>query len=162
MWFNQILTLEEDYGIITPDAYTLPDVVDLDMVCDLLVRSLDAEGIERATVVGISAGGGVAQGLLQRHPERVEHVVLSHCDVLEHSAEGERTTRRILWLVRLLPMIVIRRVLKRMTAGDPTLQPLDRLSRGLHARGDPQHRQGDVRALPAQQPGGAARAHVRA
>jgi hypothetical protein len=41
--------------------------------------------------------------LLQRDPERVKNVFFSHCGVLEHSAEAERGTRRILWLVRLLP-----------------------------------------------------------
>jgi len=117
MWFNQILALEEDYRIIAPDAYALQDVFDLDSVCDALVQSLDAEGIERATVIGISAGGGVAQVLLQMHPERVEHVVFSHCGVLEHSAEGEKKTRRVLCLVRVLPLFVIRRALKKMTTG---------------------------------------------
>ena len=118
MWFNQILTLEEHYRILAPDAYALQGVFDLDCICDALVGSLDAEGIERATVIGISAGGGVAQVLLQSYPDRVEHVVFSHCGVLEHDAQVERKTRRILWLVRLLPSFLIRRVLKRMTTGD--------------------------------------------
>jgi len=117
MWFNQILALEEDYRIIAPDAYALQGVFDMDAVCDALVKSLDAEGVESATVIGISAGGGVAQVLLQMHPERVEHAVLSHCGVLEHSAEGEKKTRRILLLVKILPMFVLRRVLKTMTTG---------------------------------------------
>jgi lipase len=118
MWFNQILALEQEYRIIAPDAYALQGVFDVDAVCDALVRSLDAEGIERASVIGISAGGGVAQVLLPAHPERVENVVFSHCGVLEHSAERERRTRRILWLVRVLPLFVIRRVLRRMTTGE--------------------------------------------
>ena len=118
MWFNQILALEEDYHIIAPDAYALQGVFDMDAVCDALVRSLDAEGVERATVIGLSAGGGVAQYLLQQHPDRVANVVFSHCGVLEYSAEGEKQTKRLLWLVKLLPLFVIRRVLKRMTTGD--------------------------------------------
>jgi pimeloyl-ACP methyl ester carboxylesterase len=121
MWFNQILALEDDYRIIGPDAYALQGLFDMDAVCDALVGSLDAEGIERATVIGISAGGGVAQILLQAHPERVEHVVFSHCGVLEHSAAREAQTSRILWLVRILPMFVIRRVLKNMTTGETPL-----------------------------------------
>jgi pimeloyl-ACP methyl ester carboxylesterase len=117
MWFNQILALEDDYRIIAPDAFPLQGVFDMEAVCEALVRSLDAEEIERATVIGISAGGGVAQYLLQTRPQRVEHAVLSHCGVLEHGAEAERKTRRILWLARLLPLFVIRRVLRRMTTG---------------------------------------------
>jgi len=118
MWYKQILALEDDYRIIAPDAYALQGVFDLDTVCDALVKSLDAVGIERATVIGLSAGGGVAQVLLQRHPKRVEHVVFSHCGVLEHSAEPERRARRALWLVSVLPPFVVRRVLRRMTTGD--------------------------------------------
>jgi len=118
MWFNQILAFEENHRIIAPDAYALQGMCDLDVVCHALVRSLDAEGIDRATVIGISAGGGVAQVLLQAHPERVQHAVLSHCGVLKHDDEAGRKTKQILWLVRLLPMVVIRRVLKRMTTGE--------------------------------------------
>ena len=92
MWFNQILALETDHRIIAPDAYALQGLFDLDAVCDALVQSLDAEGIERATVIGLSAGGGVAQLLLQTHPERVEHAVFSHCGVLEPSADAEKRT----------------------------------------------------------------------
>ncbi|MGD2105207.1 MAG: hypothetical protein PVJ55_08875, partial [Anaerolineae bacterium] len=50
--------------------------------------------------------------------ERVEHAVFSHCGVLEPSPEAESRTRRILGLVRILPLFVIRRVLKRMTTGE--------------------------------------------
>lgn len=117
MWFNQVLALESDYQIIAPDAFALQGLFDLEVVCDVLAQSLDAEGIEGATVIGLSAGGGVAQALLQRYPDRVDHVVFSHCGVLEHSAEAERQSRRILMLVRLLPLFVIRSVLKRMTTG---------------------------------------------
>jgi pimeloyl-ACP methyl ester carboxylesterase len=118
MWFNQILALEEDYRIVAPDAYALQGLFDMDAVCDALVRSLDEERMDRATVIGISAGGGVAQVLLQTHPERVEHAVLSHCGVLDHSTKRDRQTKRILWLVRILPMFLIRRALKRMTTGE--------------------------------------------
>lgn len=119
MWFNQILALETDHRIIAPDAYALQGLFDPDAVCDALVQTLDAEEIERATVIGISAGGGVAQLLLQTHPVRVEHAVFSHCGVLEHSLEADKRTRRILWLVRILPLFLIQRILKRMTTGEP-------------------------------------------
>jgi len=118
MWFNQILALENDFRIITPDAYALQGVFDIEVVCRALVSSLDAEGIERATVVGVSAGGAVAQVLLQMAPERVERVVFSHCGVLRQSNEADRRTRWMLGLVNLLPLAVIRRVLKSMTSGD--------------------------------------------
>jgi hypothetical protein len=46
MWFNQILALEEDHRIIAPDAFALQGVFDMDLICDALVQSLDAEGVE--------------------------------------------------------------------------------------------------------------------
>jgi pimeloyl-ACP methyl ester carboxylesterase len=41
------------------------------------VSALDAEGIERATVVGHSLGGAVAAWLAAEHPERVSALVLA-------------------------------------------------------------------------------------
>ena len=117
MWFNQISALESDYRIIAPDAFALQGLFDLDVVCDVLAKSLDAEHIEGVTVIGISAGGGVAQALLHRHPDRVDHVVFSHCGMLEHSDTTEKKSQQVLMLVRLLPLFVIRSVLKRMTTG---------------------------------------------
>jgi len=69
------------------------------------------------TVIGLSAGGGVAQYLLQEHPERVEHAVFSHCGILERDAEAEKATRRLLTLARLLPLWAIRRQVLKRTAG---------------------------------------------
>jgi len=118
MWFNQILALENDYRVVAPDAYALQGVFDVEAVCRALVSSLDAEGIQQASVVGLSAGGGVAQALLQMVPERIDRVVFSHCGILRQSSGADRRTRALLWLVRVLPLAIIRRVLKRMTTGD--------------------------------------------
>lgn len=46
-----------------------------DMVADSLAV-LDAEGIDRAHVFGLSMGGMIAQQLALTHPERVDHLVL--------------------------------------------------------------------------------------
>src|SRR5436309_8557807 len=46
-----------------------------DMVADALAV-LDAEGIDRAHVFGLSMGGMIAQQLALTHPERVDHLVL--------------------------------------------------------------------------------------
>ena len=52
------------------DPFTLAD-----MVADA-VAVLDAEGIDRAHVFGLSMGGMIAQQLALTHPERVERLVL--------------------------------------------------------------------------------------
>src|SRR4029079_7893418 len=47
-----------------------------DMVADA-VAVLDAEGIERAHVFGLSMGGMITQQLALEHPDRVERIVLA-------------------------------------------------------------------------------------
>jgi pimeloyl-ACP methyl ester carboxylesterase len=44
---------------------------------------MDAIGVERATVVGNDSGGALSQILAANHPERVERLVLTNCDVLD-------------------------------------------------------------------------------
>jgi pimeloyl-ACP methyl ester carboxylesterase len=117
MWFFPISTLEDTHRIIAPDAYALQGIFTMDRVCETICQMLDREEVEEATVIGISAGGGVAQILLQEFPERVEHAVLSHTGVVEGGADAEGRTKRILRLVRLMPLPVIRWILKRVTAG---------------------------------------------
>jgi pimeloyl-ACP methyl ester carboxylesterase len=117
MWFYQVLALEDSYRIVVPDAYALQGVLDYDQVCQAIVRSLDNEAIARATVIGISAGGGLAQYLLQAYPDRVEHAVFSHCGILQWRPELAKRVKRMLALVRLLPLFAVRRLLLRMTAG---------------------------------------------
>src|SRR5437764_14146600 len=56
------------------DPVTDPFTV-ADMVADA-VAVLDAEGIDRAHVFGLSMGGMIAQQLALTHPERVDHLVL--------------------------------------------------------------------------------------
>jgi 3-oxoadipate enol-lactonase len=46
-----------------------------DMVADA-IAVLDAEGVSKAQVFGLSMGGMIAQELALTHPERVDHVVL--------------------------------------------------------------------------------------
>lgn len=48
----------------------------LDFFVECAVQTLDALGVERATLVGNSLGGAVALGLALAHPQRVERLVL--------------------------------------------------------------------------------------
>ena len=117
MYFHAVLALEKTYRIIVPDSYTLQGTFDMDDVCRAIVHILEAEGVEKATVIGLSAGGGIAQYFIQEYPERVEHLVLSHCGILERDAEAANKLKKMHWLVKILPLFVTRRIVLKMTAG---------------------------------------------
>jgi len=120
MYFYPILALEDRYRIVVPDSYALQDTFDMDDVCRALVAILDAEGAAKAAVIGVSAGGGVAQYFIQEYPERIDSLVLSHCGPFDGPDEkAEVRVKRMTALVRLLPMFVIRAMIMRMTAGRP-------------------------------------------
>jgi pimeloyl-ACP methyl ester carboxylesterase len=57
---------------------------------DVLAALLDALGIERAAVVGMSAGGPVSMELALRHPERVTDLVLLSTAAYAPSAQADR------------------------------------------------------------------------
>jgi len=118
MYFHAVLALEKTHRIIVPDSYTLQGTFNMDDVCSAIVHILDAEGVEKATMIGLSAGGGISQYFVQEYPERVEHLVLSHCGILERDADAANKLRKMLWLVKILPLFVTRRIVMKMTAGN--------------------------------------------
>jgi pimeloyl-ACP methyl ester carboxylesterase len=48
-----------------------------------VVAFMDALGVERATLVGNDSGGAISQIVAAHHPERVERLVLTNCDLFE-------------------------------------------------------------------------------
>lgn len=50
---------------------------DLTVLADDVLAELDAAGVERAVVGGVSMGGYIALNLLRRHPERIAGLVLA-------------------------------------------------------------------------------------
>jgi pimeloyl-ACP methyl ester carboxylesterase len=64
-----------------------PGYTAADLTADPL-RVLDGLGIARAHLVGVSMGGGIAQDLAARHPDRVRSITL-----IATSAAGERSDR---------------------------------------------------------------------
>jgi pimeloyl-ACP methyl ester carboxylesterase len=50
---------------------------DLTVLADDVVAELDAAGVERAVIGGVSMGGYIALNLLRRHPDRVAGLVLA-------------------------------------------------------------------------------------
>jgi len=86
----------------------------MDEICRAIVRILEAEGVEKATIIGISAGGAVAQYFIQEYPQKVEHLVLSHTGII--SAEPKHVSRqqKRLLIFRLLPFSILMRIVRMM------------------------------------------------
>jgi pimeloyl-ACP methyl ester carboxylesterase len=72
----------DEWRVITPDFRGFGqsplgvDAPSLDVVADDVIALLDALGIERAVVGGVSLGGYVTLNLLRRYPERARAVAL--------------------------------------------------------------------------------------
>ena len=81
-WWRTIPVLAERHTVVAFDnrGSGRSDVPDgpysTELLADDAIAVLDAAGIERAHVYGISLGGMVAQQIALRHPERVDRLVL--------------------------------------------------------------------------------------
>jgi pimeloyl-ACP methyl ester carboxylesterase len=62
-------------GIHTPDLYAAGGP-SLDVLADQVITALDAAGLDRAIVGGVSMGGYVVLNLLRRYPERLAGLIL--------------------------------------------------------------------------------------
>ena len=84
LWQDQVPVFSPDYRLIRMDLRghgesegTDMDGYDFAALAGDALAVLDREGVERATIVGHSMGGMVAQELLARHGDRVGAAVLS-------------------------------------------------------------------------------------
>jgi pimeloyl-ACP methyl ester carboxylesterase len=81
-WWRTVETLSRRFRVITFDnrgvgrSRGLAPAYTTEALADDAVAVLDALGIERANVYGLSLGGMVAQQLALRHPRRVRSLVL--------------------------------------------------------------------------------------
>jgi 3-oxoadipate enol-lactonase len=88
-WALQRIPLGRRYRLIGVDnrgvggSANAPRPYSLEQMADDAVAVLDAEGVERAHVVGASMGGVLAQILAARHPHRVRSLVLA-CTACRH------------------------------------------------------------------------------
>jgi 3-oxoadipate enol-lactonase len=84
MWDGQVPALTEHFRVLRYDArgHGASDApagpYSLDRLVRDVVELLDALGLRRVHVLGLSLGGIVAQGLAVREPERVDRLVLSN------------------------------------------------------------------------------------
>lgn len=92
LWDGVAAALADGFRCIVPDwpmgSHTLPMNADADLSppgqAELIRMLLDELAIERATIVGNDTGGAVCQIFVAGHPERVERLVLTNCDMKDN------------------------------------------------------------------------------
>jgi pimeloyl-ACP methyl ester carboxylesterase len=111
MSFQHIRAFETEYRVIAP-SYPF-EITTMKQMTDGVAAILEAEGIRRVHVLGGSYGGMIAQCLVRHYPQRVLSLVLSHTG--GPRPDRAATNRRFIALLRLLPMSVLRFMLKGAT-----------------------------------------------
>ena len=82
LWMQVAPAFEAGYRILIPDAYARQGLFEITKVCEAILAMMDAEGVKEAVFVGLGAGGDLAQYFLHQYPQRVKHLILSHCEIL--------------------------------------------------------------------------------
>ena len=84
MWAPQVEALSGDVPVVTPEfpgfggtAVAAPEGY-MDAAADAALAAMDAAGMQRAVVCGLSMGGYAAFALWRRHPDRVAGLVLAN------------------------------------------------------------------------------------
>lgn len=114
MWIHQIVEFEKDYRVIAPTCPPLPDAR-MKVYSDALYAILSAENVDRATVIGYSEGGLIAQCFLRDYPDLVDRVVLGHTF---YPSRESRYYRTDFALFRLLPAFLTEGVFRLLAKPD--------------------------------------------
>ena len=94
LWWLQVPALAEQYQVIVPDnrgvGRTEKPAVEYstELMADDVANLLNALGIPRAHILGMSMGGAIAQQMALRHPWTVDRLILA-CTFSETSPYGE-------------------------------------------------------------------------
>ncbi len=112
MWFY-ISQKIKGYKMMIPDSYVKQAIYNLHDAFLKIVEMLKNEGFEKATFIGISAGGGLLQYILSNKPEIVKCAILSHTGVLDPSKVSN--IKKTIKIAKYIPEFLLRLKLKKMT-----------------------------------------------
>lgn len=99
LWNDQILALEREADLLTPDllgfgtATELPTVMTMERYAEQLHTLLAERGVRRAVLCGLSMGGYVAMAFAERWPALVEALILSNTRATADTAEGKQARK---------------------------------------------------------------------
>ena len=101
MWLAQREALTASYRVLTPDQRGFGhsplghDPPSLDLAADDIAALLDAKGLDRVVLGGLSMGGYVAMAFCRRHPDRLRGLVLADTKASADSAAARANRERI-------------------------------------------------------------------
>ena len=116
VWEKQIEALSQSYRVYALDliGHGYSDRPNISYTPEVYIRFLkdfmDGVGIEKATLIGNSMGGGMAWAMAIRYPERVDRLVLINCvppDVLQQVKNESFRTLVAIKDIPILPYLVI-------------------------------------------------------
>lgn len=104
--FRSIKSFEDEYRVIAPDMIAFSSV---DEQNEILNQILDAEGIDKVSILAGSGQGIIAQIYFKNNCDRVEKLILYNTPALK----GGRNKKWVLWIIKMLPSSVFRAVVKK-------------------------------------------------
>ena len=121
MWMQVALGFEQNFRIVIPDAYARQELFDIEKVCQAIINMMDTEQVKQAVFIGLGAGADLAQYFLHQHPQRVEQLVLSHCEILgdDTSKDDIRQQRTLKFYKRTGEKAIRRMMLRQLERGLP-------------------------------------------
>ncbi|MEO7080157.1 MAG: alpha/beta fold hydrolase, partial [Flavobacteriales bacterium] len=96
MWQPNLQALGSVAHLLVPDllafetAEEVPAVLTMEQLAEQLKEQLDAQGIQRTVLCGLSMGGYVALAFLERWPERVAGLILCNTRSTGDTEEGKQ------------------------------------------------------------------------
>jgi pimeloyl-ACP methyl ester carboxylesterase len=101
LWAGQMSGLPTQARCIAPDlrgfgSTTASEPYSIEQYADDLVLLMDARGIERAVVCGLSMGGYVALAMLRRHRHRVRALILTSTRATADTPEAREKRMRLI------------------------------------------------------------------
>ena len=106
VWEEFVPLLYKELRVITLDipghgiSEVKGEIHSMDYLADTLALALDKLGIASATVVGHSMGGYMALAFAERHPERLDGLVLLHSTPYADSEEMRKNRQREISLIK--------------------------------------------------------------